>query len=233
MPRLLVHVEGRTEEEFVWDLLREHLGGHGYSSVSARLLGNARQRDRRGGIRKWEGIRGQIARHLSEDRGSIAALMVDYYALPEDWPSLKDSRAIPAVERKAEHIESALVASLAQVMGERFHARRFVPLVMMHEFEALLFSEPEKLAASLYSPGLASAFALIRSGFNSPEEINDHYETAPSKRILELMPEYDKAFSGPLAAVEIGLPTMRRECRHFGDWLSRLERIPAELAADR
>lgn len=49
--RLLVHVEGQTEESFVNEILAPHLyGNFGYSSVSARLLGNARQRNRRGGI---------------------------------------------------------------------------------------------------------------------------------------------------------------------------------------
>jgi hypothetical protein len=104
---------------------------------------------------------------------------------------------------------------------------------MMHEFEALLFSDPEKLAASLYRPELAEQFASIRNGFASPEEINDSLESAPSKRILKLYPRYEKPLGGALAAIEIGLETMRSECQHFNDWLSRLERIPAELAADR
>lgn len=49
--RLLIHVEGETEETFVNEVLRPHLLHSGYARVSARLLGNARQRDRRGGIR--------------------------------------------------------------------------------------------------------------------------------------------------------------------------------------
>lgn len=51
MTRLLVHVEGQTEEQFVNKLLAPHLQDHGYSSVSARLIGNARQRGKRGGVR--------------------------------------------------------------------------------------------------------------------------------------------------------------------------------------
>ena len=47
MSRLLVHVEGQTEETFVNELLRPHLTSLGWSMVDARLLGNARRRDRR------------------------------------------------------------------------------------------------------------------------------------------------------------------------------------------
>ena len=49
MKRLLVHVEGQTEETFVNELLAPHLLARGYSPVSARLMGNARLRERRGG----------------------------------------------------------------------------------------------------------------------------------------------------------------------------------------
>ncbi|WP_420461731.1 hypothetical protein [Candidatus Palauibacter sp.] len=42
MVRLLVHVEGQTEEQFVNELLAPLLYAHGYTSVSARLIGNAR-----------------------------------------------------------------------------------------------------------------------------------------------------------------------------------------------
>src|SRR5436309_12656505 len=57
MARLLVHVEGKTEETFVNQILGPHLYKHRYEIVSARLLGNARQRDRRGGIRAWSAVR--------------------------------------------------------------------------------------------------------------------------------------------------------------------------------
>ena len=37
---------------------------------------------------------------------------------------------------------------------------------------------------------------------------------------------YEKPLLGTLAALEIGLGTMRRECPHFGNWLDRLEQLP-------
>ena len=90
MARLLVHVEGQTEEVFVNELLREHLIGVGYESVSARIVGNARLRQRRGGIRPWPSVRKDIINHLKEDAGCLATTMVDFYGLPRDgdgaWP---------------------------------------------------------------------------------------------------------------------------------------------------
>lgn len=90
MARLLIHVEGQTEEDFVNEVLRNHLLAKGYEAVSARLLGNARLRRRRGGIRAWSSARKDILNHLKEDPAVIVSTMVDYYRLPQDgaaaWP---------------------------------------------------------------------------------------------------------------------------------------------------
>ena len=78
MARLLIHVEGETEETFIDELLGPHLVNQGWSIVSARLLGNARLRDRRGGIKSWTSVRDEIVRHLREDTGRVVTTMVDY-----------------------------------------------------------------------------------------------------------------------------------------------------------
>src|ERR1035441_1316104 len=90
MARLLVHVEGQTEADFVDYLLRDYLLAKGYDDVSARKLGNARQRHQRGGIRPWSSVRKNITNHLKGDPACIATTMVDYYGLPQEgaaaWP---------------------------------------------------------------------------------------------------------------------------------------------------
>ncbi|MEX8547306.1 MAG: DUF4276 family protein, partial [Mucilaginibacter sp.] len=59
----------------------------------------------------------------------------------------------------------------------------------------------------------------------NPELINESPETAPSKRIISLCNSYDKIDDGILILKEIGLETMRKECRHFNDWVSQLEKL--------
>jgi hypothetical protein len=224
MPRLLVHVEGQTEETFVNDLLGDHLVRSGYELVSARPVGNPRMK--RGGIRPWQGVKRDILRHLKEDRSAIAAIMVDYYGLPRDWPGRAEAPGKASTSGKAEFVESALHRDITEEMGDRFDARRFVPLVMMHEFEALLFSGPERFAGAIGKADLAQGLQAIRQEFECPEDINDSPVTAPSKRIENLFPGYEKPLSGVIAALEIGLQTMRSECPHFNEWLERLEVLP-------
>ena len=93
MSRILVHVEGHTEEAFVNRVLAPHLCELGYTSVRARLLGNARQRSRRGGIRPWNSVRQDILNHLREDETALATTMVDYYGLPYTWPGREQAGA--------------------------------------------------------------------------------------------------------------------------------------------
>lgn len=229
MPRLLVHVEGQTEETFVNELLGEHLIHSGFETVSARIVGNARQRHRRGGIRPWEPVKNDILRHFAGDAGAVATLLVDYYALPQNWPGRARAAEKQGSSRKAEHVEAALLADLLQTAGNRFNPGRFIPFVIMHEFEGLLFSGPELFAQAIEKPNLGPLFARIRNQFETPEDINDSEHTAPSKRIIDIYPKYEKPLLGNLAAIEIGLATIRKECPHFNDWLSRLEALPSTL----
>ena len=231
MTRVLVHVEGQTEETFVNQVLAPHLYDRGYTKVSARLLGNARQRDHRGGIRPWPVVRGDIVRHLREDRDGLATTMIDYYALPQTgagpWPGRAEASALPsgaAATQRAATVEAALAADLGHAMGNDFDPARFLPFVVMHEFEGLLFSDCEAFGRGIGRPDLGPRFEAIRTRFATPEDINDSPITAPSKRVEGLVPGYQKPLLGALAALAIGIDAIRRACPHFEQWLERLDR---------
>lgn len=228
MTRLLVHVEGQTEETFVEELLRPHLLEKGFSLVAAKLMGNARLRENRGGVKPWPSVRDDIARHLLADKGCYSTSMVDYYALPQHGQSAWPGRALAntlAHQQKASTVEEATLRDIALHLNLAMHEVRFVPYVVMHEFEALLFSECDLFAAGIGRDSLSVEFQKIRNQFTSPEEINDSPQTAPSKRIERLVPGYQKPLLGNLAALEIGLTRMRAECPQFANWLNRLEAI--------
>jgi hypothetical protein len=228
MARLLIHVEGETEETFVREVLAARLYANGYEKVGARLVGNARLRARRGGIRAWSSVRKEIARHLCEDSGAIATTMVDYYALPRSgdkaWPGRDAPSALP-IEAKARFVEDAIRDDLKATMGCNFDARRFVPFVIMYEFEGLLFSDCEAFSRGIQRSDLRPAFEAIRNQFTSPEEINDSPVTAPSKRVLALIPNYEKPLLGTMGALEIGLEAIEQQCPHFKAWMEKLQQV--------
>ncbi len=228
MTRLLVHVEGQTEETFVNEILAPHLYAHGFQNVSARLLGAARVRKRRGGICSWDVAATEVAKHLSGDTGAFATTIVDYYALPagvDGWPG-RSNCVTMAHDYKAPFLAEALRADFAARHPNE--ANRFIPFVAMHEFEGFLFSDPATMASSMGVPNLATAFKTIRDSFDTPEHINDSPQTAPSKRLLEAIPGYEKVIHGNIAMIDIGLDRVRGECPGFSQWLTRLEQITGQ-----
>jgi hypothetical protein len=225
MARLLVHVEGETEEEFVTNVLRDHLLANGYSGVSQRILGKPGQQ----GIGPWPSARRDIIAHLKEDPTCVMTTMVDYYGLPKSggraWPGRAEAGARQGTA-KAELVEKAILDEIATKIGSGFHPRRFVPHVVLHEFEGLLFSDCAAFSRAIYRPDLETALRQIREQFPTPEDINDSPDTAPSKRVNVLMGgRYEKPLLGTLAALEIGLDRIRQECPHFDGWLTRLEAV--------
>lgn len=155
--------------------------------------------------------------------------MVDYYGLPQTggraWPGREAAGRLPYAQ-KAATVENALLDDVCQEMGGGFDRDRFIPFVMMHEFEGLLFSDCERFSRGIWRPELAAEFQSIRDHFSSPEEIDDSPITAPSKRVKKLVEGYEKPLLGALAILEIGLDAVRSECPHFHDWLCRLEAWP-------
>ena len=229
MSRLLIHVEGETEETFVNKILAPHLYCHGYTNVSARLVGNSRMRDRRGGIRAWSTVRRDILNHLREDPNCLATTMVDYFALPQTgeraWPGRQAAGGL-SFTQKASTVETALLTDICKELVGGFDPNRFIPYVMMHEFEGLLFSDCEGFGRGIGRMDLVTQFQAIRNQFATPEEINDSPLTAPSKRVEALVLGYEKPLLGSLAVLEIGLGAIRKECPHFREWIERLEAWP-------
>jgi len=123
---------------------------------------------------------------------------------------------------KATCVESALTTEIQNDLGD---TRRFIPFVVMQEFESLLFSDCNRFAEGIGRRDLATKFQAIRDAFNSPEEINDLPLTHPSRRVVELVSAYQKPIFGNIAALEIGFERIRSECPHFRAWLERLEKI--------
>ena len=234
MTRLLVHVEGQTEEDFVNQVLAPNLCARGFSKVGARLMGNARQRYQRGRIRAWTTVRKEIVNQFKGDSASISTIMVDYYGLPQTgsgaWPGRSEARE-HTFPNNAKTVEDALALDVCEQMGTDFNRERFIPYVMMHEFEAMLFGDCDRFAEGIGEPELAPKFLEIRDKFRCPEEIDDSPKTAPSKRITSLVPGYQKPLMGTLASLEIGLTAIRSACPHFRSWLEHLEHMPNRMNA--
>ena len=223
--RLNFIVEGQTEEAFVKRILSPYLAGFEVW-VQARCVLTSRRRNikHRGGIENYEKARNDINAWIREDRNSDVRFttMFDVYGLPTNFPGYKDAKQTSDPYGRVKVLEDAL--------GEDISDRRFIPHFQLHEFEALLLSDPQKLDSQFdNSTGIRRLVDMVAS-FDSPELINDGRNTAPSKRIIGEIPEYErmKVSAAPIVAEKIGLPTLRLKCKHFGEWLCRLETLNKE-----
>lgn len=218
MKRVLVLVEGQTEERFVKDVLRDHLWPIGIDAAP-KVATTKRVKhgpDFKGGIIHYQKVENDLRRLLGDTAAISVTTFIDYHALPHDFPGMVSRPKGSSFER-ARHVERAWEHKIGD--------HRFRAYLMIHEFEALLFVNPEELSTALYQPSTLPQLQSIRSSFSTPEEINENPESAPSKRILHLLPGYQKTLHGPLLTNRVGLKAIRQECPHFNTWLEWLETL--------
>lgn len=215
MSRVKLLVEGQTEEAFVNQLLVPH---YARSGIYLTPIIVSTSPGHKGGVISYAKIRPQIERLCKQDVGACVTTMFDLYALPGDFPGRSD-QGFPATgsgRSKAEFLE----AEMARDIGRR----NFIPHLIVHEFEALLFVQVDAFAQWTDDDDVLKPLRAVRET-TLPEDINGGSRTAPSKRILSAWRGYQKTFHGPLIACDIGLDGMRDACPHFSGWLGRLEAL--------
>ena len=202
MVRIAVVVEGLTEAAFVDQLLAGYLLDYGVYSTPTSLGGRISV--------------ARLASQMADLFWSFDAVtsLVDFYGFRDKGISTVDQ------------LEQDVAREVAVSLGSNWDTRRIMPYVQLHEFEGLLFSQ---INGFVNIPGaddsVLEQLARVRLQFSSPEDINDSPNTAPSRRIVQILPDYVKSIDGPQIAQAIGLATIRRECPRFNSWLTRLESL--------
>ena len=220
MSRVIAVAEGQTEQGFVRDVLAPFLTPRNVY-MTARLVGKP---GHKGGDCRYERAKRDILLLLRQEADTVVTTMFDFYALPDSWPGRAEAKTAP-FSNKADLVEKAVKEDIASELGTSFDKSRFLPYIQMHEFEALLFSEPATICAVLRSSQSEKVAQSIRDPFNNPEEINDGSTTAPSKRLLDVFADYQKRLHGLIVAQRIGIDAMRTECPHFACWVGMLESL--------
>ena len=201
-------------------VLAPHLGTQGIFLNAHRITtGRSKLTVFCGGISGLSQLRTDLQRWMKQEHKpeDWFTSMIDFYALPNDFPGYGDCIGRADAVKRVECLEERILRDLPHP--------RFIPYIQLHEFEALLFAEPRKFEVAF--PGeskVASQLEHIRNAFPTPEDIDDRPELAPSKRILSLLPGYRKTVAGPLIIQHIGLARLREECPHFNQWIDRIEK---------
>lgn len=208
--RLYIVVEGQTEEEFVKDLLAPFFlesGIYVYPVVIHTSKGH------KGGFVNYAHLRNDVLRLLkSQGWDVVVSTFVDFFRCPD----------VPGCEKpgmRSDH--SAHVSEMESAMKKDIDDYRFYPYIQLHEFEALLFSS-EKGFKTYFDTDTVSKLRKIMEIYDNPEEINSTPEGAPSKRLLRIVPDYDKVIYGNILALETGLQSIMDKCSRFRGWVNSL-----------
>lgn len=220
MIRVHIICEGQTEEMFVNELLQPVFMAQGIWLVPS-LIGKP---GHKGGNFKFDRLKSDIENRLLQEKTAFCTTFFDFYGLPESFPGKKEASDNTDIAEKSSIIKNRMREALTALLGQDA-TRRFIPYVQMYEFEALLFSNPEAFAQGVDQPDIAPQLQSISDSFPTPEHINNSPQTAPSKRVESLIFGYEKPLMGSLAALEVGLSTMRAKCPLFDDWLQQLEAL--------
>jgi hypothetical protein len=223
MIRIFVVCEGQTEETFIRDVIAPVFANQ-QIYLTARLIHTSK--GNKGGGLNYQRVRRFIINCLKEESNTMITTFFDLYALDNEFPFFRESQAIMDVQKRVEKLENDFKVDICK--DSELFGDRFIPHIQPYEFEGLLFSDVEKLIGleTDWKRHL-SALQSVRNSFDSPEHINNSYETKPSARLKTVLkqPTYGKVRHGSLAIKSIGVDTLCDQCQHFSEWYTKLNNL--------
>ncbi|GAB3707935.1 DUF4276 family protein [Spirosoma flavus] len=213
MKRIIIVVEGQTEQEFVKQCVAPYLlAKHGITSVTARLIGKP---GHKGGDVRFNRLKVDLTILLHEP-DVVVSTFIDLFKLGNDFPKYDDCQRFNRSEDR--------IACLEEGLYQAINTTTFIPYIQRHEFDALLFASENGFKNYFKGSTCAKLAEIIRDHPN-PEDINN--TEPPSYRLLKVVEQYegfryDKVNFGNILALEIGIETMLKTCPRFSSWIDKL-----------
>lgn len=207
--------EGQSEEEFVNGILRPYFNSQQIYDVRSILMTTSK--GHKGGDVKYDRLKFNIDKLLNRETDILVTTFIDFFRLKNDFPKFEDAQAIQNKIQRVQFLEQALAVAIDNP--------RFIPYIQLHEFEGLLFASKDgfEFLPDLKPANLKSLLSAVNEKEN-PEELNDGELTAPSKRLEQLIPGFDKnkPFYGGLIAEVNTIGAVLDRCLRFKTWVETL-----------
>lgn len=215
MRGIYIICEGQTEEEFVNSILRPYFNMHQIYDVRPILMTTSK--GHKGGDVKYDRLKFNIDKLLKSETDILVTTFIDFFRLVNDFPKFEEAQAIHNKIQKVDFLEQALAKAI--------NNPRFVPYIQLHEFEGLLFAAKDgfDFLPDLSQANLNSLLVAVNEKEN-PEELNDGELTAPSKRLEQLIPGFDKnkPFYGSIISEVNTITPVLARCLRFNKWVETL-----------
>lgn len=222
MQEVIVIAEGQTEEAFIKKVVAPVF--HPQQIYLKPILMNTSSTSKGGGV-NFDRLKKNVRNILRSNENLILTTFLDLYKLDTSFPNFERAQQLQDVYLRVGNLEQALHQALIDFVG--CHPNRIIPYVQPYEFEGLLFSDVEQLCS--IEPTWQRSHATLqrmRDEVDSPEHINNGYETKPSKRLEDnLHPKYKKTTHGPRIAQHIGTEKIELECAHFKSWMDKIRAL--------
>lgn len=209
-------VEGQTESAFVGEILAPYLQEFDVY-VKPVIVKTSRLADgtafRGGG--SWRHYESDLRKLLGATQFRWVSILIDFYAYPRDAPGA-DCCARPHQPRRC-------AEQRVQAMATTIDHPRFVPHVVLHEFETWVIAAATGSSAVLGERAVADKLTAEANTVSGDIELlNDSPQTAPSKRVLQCWPGYDKVTDGIEVIRESGLEAVIGRCPGLKSWIEQL-----------
>lgn len=212
MKNVYIYCEGPTEETFINELLYPYFFNIGI--VVRPIICTTKKtqlKKYKGGVSDYKKIKNELTILCKSHSNEFITTMFDYYAMPSNTPGIDNQDA--DILKQIESIEATINADI--------NMRNFSFHFMLHEFEGILFSNPTSFNL-ITDENTVEKVKTIRDEFPTPEHINNSPETAPSKRLEQLIPGYAKVRNGTILSKDMGIDIIVKECPHFRDWIKQI-----------
>lgn len=215
MRELIIIAEGYTEEEFIKNSVRPYFQQQEiYTVTPIRVTSSP---GHKGGLPKgsYNKLENDAKRYLRQMDDVIVTTLIDYYHMPADFPEYTEAMQIHNVTGRIKHLEEAMYRSV--------NHDRFIPYIQMHEFEALLFAKMDGFnELPDITPSQLTKLKNTIEAHDTPEKINDGENTSPSKRLITIIPNYQKKLFGSYIPLVNGFDSILSSCPRFHAWIDTL-----------
>jgi hypothetical protein len=231
-PNLVIIVEGKSEVNGLKSLLKQFFCQR---KILIEILIIGYRTKQSGGTKPFSTLVSDISDIAEKYRGVYISTCFDYYQLSNDWPGVVEIKKMEINHSlKANKIEESILNNITNSVNQQVLWKdHFIPHIQLHEFETLFFASPDILASQLIPKGKGNRTDLnkhfkeiLLDHNNNCENINDRYETCPS-RLIQKVASYKKGDANQIPEIlsAIGLEKIREKCQHFDSWIKKLENI--------
>jgi hypothetical protein len=222
MKHLYIIVEGETELEFVNRILFPYLRSKGINTHLQGLMITMKGGGH--GFNNIEHFKKTIRPILNNDNHPIITTMIDHYGINSEkkLPNFLNCIKERDIEKRILCMEQSLVNAVLEIsQGYRW----FIPNIIRHETETLLFADPEN-GFSLEEDSIKNAVIEITNQYSNIEDINSSPETAPSKRLIKVYEAQNKKYVKGADAINIveltGIEKILEKCPRFRSWVEKI-----------